>query len=348
MTPLILDVDTGIDDAMALLYAVASDDAELLAVTCVGGNVDARQVERNTRAVLELAGREDLEVALGDEKPIKRTVETTPETHGPRGLGYAELPEARQPLSPRHAADVWIDHARARPGEVTLVTLGPLTNLARALEREPRLPTLLKRWVLMGGAYRTPGNTAPTTEWNVHCDPEAAKLAFDTAWPTRPLAMGLDATERAKLTPDRVVALARLAGSTPDDSLALERGEDPMHATRSVASNPIVRFVADALRFYMEFHSRYDRFYGAFIHDPMAVAAALDPTLVRTEAVAVDVELAGTLTAGETVADWRRVWDRAPNLDVAVDVDAQRFLDRWVDRVGRLAAGTAVVGRRSP
>jgi purine nucleosidase len=326
---------------MALLYATASPEAELLAVTCVGGNVDARQVERNTRAVLELAGRTDLEVALGDERPLVRPVETTPETHGPQGLGYAELPAAARPLSERHAVDAWLEHVRARAGEVTLVTCGPLTNLARAIEREPDFPRLLRRWVLMGGAYRVPGNTAPTTEWNIHCDPEAAKIAFAAAWPSRPVALGLDVTEKAKITPDHVVALARRAGSTPDDSVALSRGEDPMLATRSVASNPIVRFIADALRFYMEFHSRYDGFYGAFIHDPFAVAAALDPTLIRTEALPVDVELGGTLTTGETVTDWRRVWGRPANLDIAVEADADEFLDRFVERVGGLAARLA-------
>jgi len=326
---------------MALLYAAASDDAELLAVTCVGGNVDARQVERNTRAVLELAGRTDLEVALGDEQPLKAPVETTPETHGPQGLGYAELPPAKRPLSDRHAIDVWLEHVRARPGEVTLVTCGPVTNLARALEREPEFPRLLKRWVLMGGAYRIPGNTAPTTEWNVHCDPDAAKICFDADWPIRPIGMGLDVTEKAKILPDHVVALARRAGSTPDDSIVLSRGEDPMHATRSVASNDIVRFIADALRFYMEFHSRYDGFYGAFIHDPLAVAAALDQGLIQTEAVTVDVELDGTLTTGETVTDWRRVWGREPNVDVAVQADADEFLNRFVERVGGLAARLA-------
>jgi purine nucleosidase len=326
---------------MALLYAAASPDAEVLAVTCVGGNVDARQVERNTRAVLELAGRTDLEVALGDERPLVRPVETTPETHGPQGLGYAELPPAARPLSDRHAVDVWLEHVRARPGEITLITLGPVTSLARALEREPDFQRLLKRWVLMGGAYRIPGNTAPTTEWNIHCDPEAAKIAFAAPWPTRPIALGLDVTEKAKIAPDHVVALARRAGSTPDDSIALSRGEDPMLATRSVASNPIVRFVADALRYYMEFHSRYDGFYGAFIHDPLATAAALDPSLIRTEALAVDVELVGTLTTGETVTDWRRVWDREPNVDVAVEADADEFLRRFVERVGGLAARLA-------
>jgi purine nucleosidase len=343
--PLILDVDTGIDDSLALLYAAASPEAELVGVTCVGGNVDAHQVERNTRAVLELAGRTDVEVALGRDRPLVKSIETTPETHGPEGLGHATLPPPSRPLSARNGVDLILDEARRRPGEITLVTLGPLTNLAVALLREPTLPTLLKGWTLMGGAYRHPGNTAPTTEWNIHCDPEAAKIAF-RAWGEsaelhghgRPVALGLDVTEQAKIVPDHVVALAKAAGSTPDDSLALARGEDPMLATRSVASNPIVRYVADALRFYMEFHAQYDGFYGAFIHDPLAVATALDPALVTTEAVAVDVELGGTLTTGETVADWRGVWGRPPNVDIAVTVDAPEFLRRLVDRVGRLAA----------
>src|SRR5204863_5393190 len=172
-------------------------------------------------------------------------------------------------------------------------------------------------WVLMGGAYRHPGNTGPSTEWNIHCDPDAAKIAF-TAWGEsaaehrhpRPVALGLDVTEQAKILPDHVVALARAAGSTPDDSLALARGEDPMVATRSVASNPIVRYVADALRFYMEFHAHYDGFYGAFIHDPLAVVAALDRSLVTTEAMYVDVETRGEITAGMTVADKRRLTGR--------------------------------------
>jgi purine nucleosidase len=343
VTTLILDVDTGIDDALALLYAVASPEAELLAVTCVGGNVGARQVATNTLAVLELAGRPDVEVALGAEQPLVRPVKTTPETHGPRGLGYAELPPPTASLAARHGIDVIVDEARRRPGEITLVTLGPLTNLALALDREPELPRLLQRWILMGGAYRSPGNTAPTSEWNIHCDPEAAKRLFDRWGEPRPIAMGLDVTERAKITPHHIVELARRAGSTPDDSIALARGEDPMHATRSVAGNPLVRFVADALRFYMEFHSRFDQFYGAHIHDAFAVAAALDPGLIRTEAAPVDVELEGTLTTGETVTDWRRRWGKPPNVDVAVEGDGERFIERFVARVGGLAADRANV-----
>ena len=345
-TALILDVDTGIDDSLALLYAAASPDVELVAATCVSGNIDAAQVAVNTRAILELAGRTDVEVALGREVPLIRALETTPETHGPQGLGHAELPPPSRALSERHAVDLILEESRRRPGEITLVTLGPLTNLALAVMREPALPRLLKGYTLMGGAFGVSGNTTPTTEWNIHCDPEAAAIVF-RAWSDAigadatiplPLALGLDVTEGARVMPDDVVRLARRAGSTPDDSIALARGEDPMLAARSVASNPIVRYVADALRFYMEFHARYDGFYGAFIHDPLAVAAALDRGLVTTEPLYVDVETRGEITTGMTVADRRRLTGKPPNLDVAVSADVPEFLDRLVERVGGLAA----------
>jgi purine nucleosidase len=343
--PLILDVDTGIDDSLALLYAAASPEAELVGVTCVSGNVEARQVATNTLAVLELAGRADVEVAIGREVPLERPLETTPETHGPAGIGYAELPRPGRAVSDRHGVDLIVDEVRRRPGDITLVTLGPLTNVAVALDREPDLPRLLRGLVIMGGAFGAPGNTTPTTEWNLHCDPEAARLVF-RAWAialenasiARPLALGLDVTEGARIGPDHVVALARRAGSTPDDSVALAPSDDPLAQTHSVASNPVVRFVADSLRWYFEFHRRYDGFYGAFIHDPLVVAAALDRTLVTAEPLFVDVETRGELTTGMTVADRRGLTARPPNLDVAATADVATFLDRLVERVGGLAA----------
>lgn len=319
---LIIDVDTGIDDSLALLLACASPEAELLAVTCVSGNVAARQVARNTLGVLELAGRGDVEVALGREVPLVRPLMIAPETHGPEGIGYAALPSPSAVMSSRHAADLIIKEARSAPGEITLVTVAPLTNLAVALLREPELPRLLRGLVMMAGSYRTAGNTAPTSEWNVAVDPEAMAvvLAGWAAHPDvpRPIALGLDVTERAKMTPDHLADLRRAAGEP--------------------ANSSILTFINDALRFYMEFHSRFDGFYGAFIHDALAVAAALDRSLVRTESLAVQVELGGTLTTGETVTDWRRVWGREANLDVAVEADIGKFFERFIERVGKLAA----------
>jgi len=318
---LIIDCDTGIDDALALLYAVSSPEAELLAVTCTSGNIEARQVATNTRALLELCGRAEIEVALGRETPLVRPLMIAPETHGPRGVGYAELAPPMTQISPRHSADLIIEEARRAPGEVTLVTLAPLTNLAVALVREPELPRLLRGLVMMAGSYRSAGNTAPTSEWNVAVDPEAMALVL-AGWDAcegvrRPIALGLDVTERAKMTPE---LLARLH-ATADDPEA----------------NPILTFVDDALRFYMEFHSRYDGFYGAFIHDALAVAAALDPDLITAESVTVEVELGGRWTTGETVTDWRRSWRRPPNLDVATQARVDVFFERFIDRVGNLA-----------
>jgi purine nucleosidase len=345
--PLILDVDTGIDDSLALLYACASHEADLVAVTCLSGNATARDVQRNTRALLELVGRADVEVAVGREVPLLRALEITPETHGLRGTGYAELADPTTTLSGRYAPDLIVAEARRRPGEITLVTLGPLTNLAIALLMEPRLPHLLRRWVAMGGAFRVPGNTTPTTEWNIHCDPEAAKIAF-AGWQAavdqdpqvpRALVMGLDVTERARIFPADVAALAARAGSKGD--LALDPAQAPDLGRRSKASDPVIAFVADALRYYFEFHARYDGFYGAFIHDPLVTAVALDATLARSEPAAVDVDTSGGLADGQTIADWRRLRGRTPNADVAVEADAGEFLRRLIERVGMLAASRA-------
>jgi len=317
--PLLIDCDTGIDDALALLYACASPEAEIVGVSCVAGNVGLPDVLRNTLAVLDLAGRADVEVAAGCDSPIGRPLRIADDTHGPTGLGYAELAAPSGTAGSRDAAEMIVAEARARPGEVTLVTLGPLSNVAVALEREPGLPRLLRRLVMMVGAYRSPGNTAPTMEWNAGVDPEALAATI-RGWAAtdapQPIAFGLDVTERAKMTPDHLERLAQAVGDADD---------------------PIIRFVEDALRFYFEFHSRYDGFHGAFIHDALVVAAALDPALARTEALAVEVELEGRWTTGETVTDWRRHWDRAPDLDIAVEADSGEFFERFIDRVRRLA-----------
>lgn len=316
---LVLDVDTGIDDALALLYAAASPEADLQAVTCLSGNAAAADVERNTRAVLALAGRPEVEVAPGRPVPLLRPLEITPETHGPHGLGYAHLPAPDPPAPPRYGPAVIAAAARRHPGEVTLVTLGPLTNLAIAVLAEPELPRLLRRWVFMGGAFRVPGNTTPAAEWNVHCDPEAARICL-AAWQAaieadpavpRALGMGLDATEQLRLGPADLDALVARAGP----------------------GTPRARFLVEALRFYFEFHEQADGFHGAFVHDPVAVAAALDPGLVRVEPASVDVDASGGPGDGRTIADWQGLLGRAPNVDVAVALDTETTLHRLLSRI---------------
>ncbi len=351
--PVILDVDTGVDDSLAILYACASPEVELVAVTCVAGNVPGRQVAVNSLALLELAGRVDVPVILGAERPLVRALVTAEDTHGPLGIGHAVLPTAKRGLEAGHAADHLVELIRARPGEILLVTLGPLTNLALALELEPALPSLLGGYTLMGGAYRVPGNTTPTSEWNVHVDPDAAKATFaawagatDPAHPAavaRPLAMGLDVTELKPFLPPDLARLGLRAGCSHVEAASLAVAGDV--AGRPHIENPIVRFMADALRFYFEFHALNDGFYGAYIHDQFAVAAALDRSLVTTQAVFVDVEAGPGLASGMAVTDWRGLTKRPPNLDVAIDGQTSTFIDRLIERVGGLAADVSGVSR---
>ena len=349
--PLILDVDTGIDDSLALLLAAATPEVELVAVTTSPGNVPLDRVDENTRAILQLAGVQDIPVVRGRDRPLRKQLETAEDTHGPRGIGHAELEPARQPAIAGTAAEVLVEAARARPGEISLVTLGPLTNLALALDLEPALPRLLRAWTLMGGAYRVPGNTTPTAEWNVYVDPDAARACL-AAWAAgiaadpslqRPLAMGLDITERAPMLPEHLRQLALRGAARPQDAEVLAR--DPATPVGTVAANPILRFVVDALRFYFEFHAAADGFYGAYVHDPFALAAALDRSLVRTTPAFVDVETGPGPAHAMTVADWRGLTRRAPNLDVAVDGDGDAFLRLLVERVGGLAADRAGMAR---
>ena len=339
--PLIVDVDTGIDDSLALLYLLASEDAEILGIASTAGNVPVNQVAANNLAWLDLCRADDVEVSLGAQVPLVAPLMTTEDTHGPQGIGYAELPVPTRLLSPRHATEVWIDNARKRPGEITGLITGPLTNLALAVKLEPELPLLLKRIVVMGGAFNHAGNTLPTTEWNIAVDPDSAKIVFDafSVVPDdrRPVVCALDITERIEMHPRHVAALAEAAGSTPAEVIS----PDDELGTRSTASNPVIRHLSDAVRFYMEFHRLYDQGFLAHMHDPFAAAVALDPGLVRVRPATVDVELAGTLTRGQTVADWRGMWGRRPNADIAVDTDPEEFFRRTIERVGALARSLA-------
>ncbi len=337
-TPLILDVDTGIDDSLALLYAAASPEIELVGATCVGGNTDADQVARNTRGVLDVAGRHDVPVVVGRRRPIARPLVITPETHGPAGIGYAEFDGDSAPPDAGDGVEFIVESARQRPGEITLVNLGPLTNLASAVLAEPRLPELLAGVYVMGGCFRHSGNTGPRTEWNVHVDPEAAKVVYAN-WSERPadvalpVIMGLDVTEEAMILPEHLRELA----SAIEPGTRLPEDAEELMAVRF--ADPVLRLVIDALRFYFEFHATYDGFYGAHIHDPYVVSAAADPDLVSSTPVFVDVEVGGTLTAGEVVADWRHRSSRSPNARVVEQGDAQTFLRRLIERLPRLPVG---------
>lgn len=338
--PVFLDVDTGVDDAMALVYLFASEDAEVVGIASTAGNVPVQQVCRNNLALLELCGITGVPVSKGSEQPLSTPLRTAEDTHGPEGMGYAKLPATDRRLTAHDAAEAWVLAAQAYPGELVGVASGPLTNLALALRLEPALPKLLRRLVIMGGAFDYKGNTTPVAEWNISVDPEAAAEVFavwGAAWglerPTHvPIVLGLNLTENIAMTP---VLLSRLAAEAESSSLPMSVLDD--RGTKSVASNPLIAVLEDAMRFYFEFHFDQGEGYLAHLHDPLAAAVALDPELVACRPAAIDVELTGTLTRGMTIADWSNRWGREPNALIGVDVNPDAFFERFIARIGPFA-----------
>ena len=323
--PIVVDVDTGIDDALALLYACAHEEAHILGVSTVVGNVSLSAATRNTRAVLALAGRADLPVWPGAATALSVSVKDASEVHGRTGLGHAVLPEPHEPERIVHAVDAIVAAARAHAGRLVLVAVGPLTNIALAVMSEPELPRLVKRFVIMGGAYAEPGNVTPSAEFNIWHDPEAARIvfrAFGGVGATPVIAIGLDVTRKTIIDEGDLAAIAA-------------RSSGKRHGAA------LTRFLEDLSRYYFE---RMEKLYGRRIftmHDPLALAVALDPTLVETRRAAVDVETSGRLTTGATIVDWRGQWGRLANAEVAVKVDADRFRRLFFDAMARLAEGPA-------
>lgn len=341
MMPVFADVDTGVDDAMALAYLLASPEAELVGIASTAGNVPVQQVCANNLGLLELCGVTGIPVSKGAEQPLSAPLRTAEDTHGPQGLGYAQLPDSDRMLTAHDAAEAWVRAARAYPGELIGLATGPLTNLALAMRVEPTLPKLLRRLVIMGGAFDYRGNTTPVSEWNISVDPESAAEVFggwNDAWGVNgrpadashvPIVLGLNLTENIAMTPALLNRLASAAESPSAPMSVLdERG------TRSTADNPLIRVLEDAMRFYFEFHFDTGDGFLAHLHDPLAAAVALDPELVSYRETTVDVELSGTLTRGMTVADWRGHWGRQPNALIGTEVDPTVFFDRFISRVG--------------
>jgi purine nucleosidase len=338
--PVFADVDTGVDDAMALVYLLASPDADLVGIASTAGNVPVHQVCANNLSLLDLCRASDIPVSKGADQPLVAALRTAEDTHGPAGLGYAQLPPSDRQLTAYDSAEAWVRAAHSYPGQLIGLAVGPLTNLALALRAEPALPLLLRRLVIMGGSFDYRGNTTPVAEWNISVDPEAAAQVF-TAWDCDkaqelPIVCGLNLTERIVLTPAILATLAAQANSsTVPMSVRDARG------TASTASNPLIRVLEDAMRFYFEFHFDQGEGYQAHLHDPFAAAVALNTRLVQTLSTTIDVELSGTLTRGMTIADWSERWGRKPNARVGIGADPAGFFDRYIQRVGPFAARLA-------
>ncbi|MDT0350444.1 uridine-preferring nucleoside hydrolase UriH [Pseudonocardia charpentierae] len=310
---ILLDCDPGHDDAVALLLAHGSPEIELLAVTTVAGNQTLEKVTRNALAVARVGGITGVPFAAGCTRPLLRTARVASDIHGESGLDGPVLPDPDPaldvPLDPRHAVDVIVDTVMAHPpGTVTLVPTGPLTNVAVAARKEPRIVERVAEVVLMGGAYAR-GNRTAVSEFNIGCDPEAAQIVFREPWPVT--MVGLDLTHQALATPEAVARIVEL-----DTAPA--------------------RFVADLLEFFAGTYRTLQGFAAPPVHDPCAVALVIDPEVLTTRRAPLDVELHGELTTGMTVADLRGPEPADCHTRVAVTLDHARFWNLVVDALDRL------------
>jgi purine nucleosidase len=297
--PVILDVDTGTDDALALGYAVASPRIELVAVTTVAGNVGVEKTTANTLAVLDWLGAGDVPVHRGASRPLVRPHRDAVYFHDEGGLGGAQLLPSTRSVGADRGPAALIRLARLRPRELTLVTLGPLTNLAIALNVEPNLPELLKSVVVMGGAYSVPGNTTPAAEFNILVDPEAAEQVFTARFPTL-TTVGLDVTERVALTRDDWDAVNAASTIPPPATLLREVGKFAF--------------------------SRLGREQFS-LHDPLSVAVAIDPTLIDVRELAVAIDFVEPERGRTRIVG-------PGSVRVATSVDAQRALEEFRRTVG--------------
>lgn len=310
---IIIDTDPGQDDAVAILAALGSPELDVVAITTVAGNVPLRLTTRNALLMTELANRTDVPVHAGCASPMVRDLVTAENVHGPTGIDGADLGDPSTRSAAGHAVDVIIDLVMATPaGELTLCTLGPLTNIGMALVREPAIAARLNGIVMMGGGFFEGGNVTPAAEFNMYADPHAAHVVFSSGVPMT--MMPLDVTHKA-LTSDTRTAAFRDLGT------------------------PAGRCVAGML----DFFDRYDEAKygtdGAPLHDPCVIAWLLQPDLFSGRRCAVAIEHGSELTMGMTVVDWWGVSGAEPNAMVMNEIDADGFYALLVDRIGNLTSG---------
>lgn len=308
----LFDTDPGIDDAMAILLAFSSPEIRVEGLSTVFGNTGVDVTTGNALRLMELAGHPETPVAAGAGKPLLR--ENTSRgwmVHGRNGLGEAEFPEPSVAPDPRRGAQLIIDTIMANPGEITLVPLGPLTNVALAVATEPRIAENVREVILMGGAATVPGNASPVAEANIRNDPEAAHIVFHAGWPITMI--GLDVTMKSVMSEEYLDELGEV-------------------------DTPFTRFISAITRHYLNFYREHGFSEGMPVHDSSALAYVIDPTLFATKRAYVDVDHLSPHHHGQTVADWRGQRGLDPNVNVAIDVDSERFLELYRRRLTGAAA----------
>ena len=307
---IIVDTDPGHDDAVAIFAALGSVELEVLGITVVAGNVPLELTERNTRIICECAGHPEIGVYAGYEHPLKRRLVTAEHVHGRSGLDGVDFPSPSMDLQPQHAVDFIVETLRNEPsGTVTLCPLGPLTNVASAMQEAPDIVERIQEVVLMGGAYFEVGNVTPTAEFNIYVDPDAAKIVFGSG--VKLTVLPLDVTHKALITRER------------------------LDAFRAIGSKPGL-IIADLLATYIRHDSRKYGSEGGPLHDPCVIAYLLEPGLFSGRFSNVEIETESELTMGMTVVDWWNVTDREPNATFIGSVDAEGFFDLVTRKVACL------------
>jgi len=306
-TPVILDVDPGHDDAVAIMLACGAPGLDLLAVTTVAGNVPLEKTTRNALRILSLIGHTDVPVAAGASSPLRRALHTAEDIHGESGLDGPEIADPSFEPDERSATELIADTLQEAPEPVTLIPTGPLTNVATFLREHPELKSRIARITLMGGSIGL-GNTTPAAEFNVYVDPEAAREVFESGLPV--IMSGLDVTHQAD------------AGSAEREAL------------RSLGR--VGGVVAELMEFFAATYERTFGFKTSPLHDPVAVAAVMEPSLLKTRPMRVDVECESELTRGETVCDFYGITGKTPNAEVGVELDREGFFELLYRVLGRL------------
>ena len=310
---ILIDADPGIDDACAILLALASPELTLEGLSIVHGNCSVEQGTINGLSILELANSSHIPVAKGCEDPLVQPSLLAPETHGNTGLGYAQLPDPRSRPIVQYGCDFLIEKILSSPGEITLVAIGPLTNLALAIRQEPRIVQSIKELVIMGGAIRHEGNTTALAEFNTYVDPHATHIVFHAGIPTT--LVPLDVTYQCILTAQDVERLQKI-------------------------DSPISTFIKDATKFYMEYHDDYQGIEGCVINDPLALALTFAPELCDYLELPVDVDISGGVSMGKTFADFYNYGKRPANMKVALGVRPRDFIELFIERMEKLSRTT--------
>jgi purine nucleosidase len=310
-TRIIIDTDPGVDDALTFLLALASPEIKLEALTTVHGNTNLENTTRNALAVLELLNASHIPVAKGTSLPLLVPLHVSgDEVHGQSGIGNSKLPEPTTKPVDQHAVDYLIERVMAEPGQLTLFPIGPMTNIALAIRKEPRFAKAVKELVIMGGSIRAGGNITAAAEFNIHADPHAAHIVFHSGIPIT--LIPLDATYRCLLTPADIERLNKI-------------------------DSPIARFIRDAISIYMDFYQKYEGFTGCALHDPLTLAVIFAPELFKFEDHYVDVDISGGISMGNTLADLMKVSKKPANMKVAMDVRGREFVELFLERMEGLS-----------